>query len=103
MGYEERLKLMHLPIRIQSHNQFSSVFNYLWENQSCQWDKSPYFSQIRICDGSYFICSVALTLSGVKRAWRRRMPVASKIALAMAGAVVQVEGSPAPRASSFDI
>ena len=42
--------------------------------------------------------NAARTLSGVNGIWRRRTPVASKIALATAGAVVTVEGSPAPSA-----
>src|SRR5687767_4658586 len=40
----------------------------------------------------------ARTRSGVNGISRRRIPVASKIALATAAAVVTVEGSPAPKA-----
>src|ERR1700688_3660424 len=40
--------------------------------------------------------SAAFTRTGVSGAWRTRMPVASKIALAIAAAVARLEGSPAP-------
>jgi hypothetical protein len=39
-----------------------------------------------------------LTRWGVKGIWRTRAPTASKMALAMAAAVVTVDGSPAPTA-----
>jgi hypothetical protein len=48
-------------------------------------------------DTVQLIPKVSLTRSGVNGICRKRAPLASKMALASAAAVVTVDGSPAPR------